>query len=92
MADLEKQRDELKSKASAHDKLQFELKKLQSQLEVAKSDSERQEQRIAELKKNLADQKSEYRNISDQFGNHEDAMAAAEFKAEGLAADLKEAE
>ena len=29
--------------------------------------------------------------MSDQFGNHEDAMAAAEFKALGLQQDLKEA-
>ena len=30
--------------------------------------------------------------MSDQFGNHEDAMAAAEFKAQGLQQDLKEAD
>ena len=29
--------------------------------------------------------------MSDQFGNHEDAMAAAEFKALGLQQDLKDA-
>ena len=30
--------------------------------------------------------------LSDQYGNHEDAMAAAEFRADGLASDLKQAE
>ena len=55
MAALEKERDELKNKAAAHDKLQFEMKKLQNQLDSAKTDSERQEQKIAELKRNLAD-------------------------------------
>ena len=36
--------------------------------------------------------KAEHKTVADQFGHHEDAMAAAEFKAEGLQQDLKEAE
>ena len=44
------------------------------------------------MKSQLADLRAEHKTVADQYGNHEDAMAAAEFKAEGLQHDLKEAE
>ena len=72
--------------------MQFEMKQLQSQLNAAKSDAENKEFAITDLKKKLSDQKSEFKSVADQFGNHEDAMAAAEFRAEGLLQDLKDAE
>ena len=88
---LKKKLQDAKGKAQGFDKLQRERDQLEADLEDSNRLVKTKDKEIADTAKRLDETKQKLKKLQDSYGSHEDAMAAAEFKAAGLEQDLKRA-
>jgi chromosome segregation ATPase len=78
-------------KAKQSGSLQKEINALQRRVEDLNAEVEQKATRMVELHASWNQEKEYSQSLKDQMGVYEDKTAAAEFRAEGLSKDLKDA-
>ena len=92
MEEVRGQLNDYKKKAKEYDKVVREKQKVEEDLENVKEKLKSRDKENNDLKRKMEDMYTKLKSLQDSNGNNEDALAAAEFKAQGLEKDLKKAE